>query len=69
MPTAYTPKQGFEWNPLRRYPRNAQCPCGKEVKFKNCCYKIIGPVVKKEDYATLKKFVDGALELQAQKQR
>lgn len=31
----YTPKPGFEWNPLRRYP-NLPCPCASNKKAKRC---------------------------------
>lgn len=28
---------GWQWNPLLKTPRNKPCPCGKPVKFKECC--------------------------------
>lgn len=33
--TAYTPKPGFDWNPLRAF-RNVACPCGSKRKAKKC---------------------------------
>lgn len=40
MSHAYTPADGHEWNPLRKY-RNLRCACEngaqKQVKVKNCC--------------------------------
>lgn len=27
---------GYEWNPLKKYPRNTPCYCGSKIKFKHC---------------------------------
>lgn len=32
----YSPREGYEWNPLKGY-RNIPCPCGSGVKAKRCC--------------------------------
>lgn len=32
---AYTPKEGYAWNPLRAY-RNVACPCDSGKKAKRC---------------------------------
>ncbi len=33
---AWALKPGYAWNPLLKYPRNDECPCGSGTKFKNC---------------------------------
>lgn len=30
------PRPVYDWNPLRKYPRNRVCFCGSGKKFKNC---------------------------------
>ena len=35
MPIGYTPKAGYERNPLKRHP-NERCPCGSTKKVKKC---------------------------------
>lgn len=41
---AYAVRGGFVHNPLKRYPRNFRCFCGKMVKAKDCCLPEIAPV-------------------------
>lgn len=36
QPHRYTPKPGFDWNPLRQFPRNSPCWCGSKLKAKRC---------------------------------
>lgn len=39
------PKEGFQWNPVSSFPRNAPCPCGSGIKFKKCHLSKISPVI------------------------
>ena len=45
----YSPTHGLVFNPLRNWPRNAQCFCGQPKKFKKCCYLRLNWVIKPED--------------------
>lgn len=42
-------KDGFAWNPLKSYPRNAPCVCRSGKKFKKCCMDKISPVCSDQD--------------------
>ena len=53
------PAQGLVWNPLRSYPRNLQCFCGKEKKAKNCCLPLAKAAVPPEVAAQVKSYVEG----------
>lgn len=37
----YYPPPGYAWNPLKQYPRNANCFCGSGRKFKTCCVNLV----------------------------
>lgn len=38
--------EGWEWNPLLKYPPNLQCFCGKTIlKAKRCCLPKLKPAV------------------------
>ncbi len=39
-------RDGYEWNPLRAFPRNLPCPCGSQKKFKVCCLDSMPAAVK-----------------------
>jgi hypothetical protein len=53
-----SPIGGYDWNPLRDYPRNNPCFCGSGVKAKRCCIPRLHPCVKQELADQLKKYVD-----------
>lgn len=46
-------RDGSDWNPLLKYPRNESCYCGSGVKFKKCC-------LPRTQYAVDKKAADAA---------
>lgn len=50
----YTPKPGFEWNPLRAF-RNVACPCGSEKKAKRCHGQA--DLLPASDVATIKRYL------------
>ncbi len=37
MNKGYKPLNGFQWNPLLKYPRNQACYCHSGKKYKKCC--------------------------------
>jgi hypothetical protein len=46
--------KGYTWNPLMKIGRNTKpCICGKDVKFKNCCLKVMPSVLKEEQVKAL----------------
>lgn len=49
------PMPGFTWNPLRKLPRNQQCPCMSGAKFKRCCLNRLPHAVTIEDAERFKK--------------
>lgn len=53
------PKDGLVWNPLRSYPRNLSCFCGKEKKAKNCCLPKAKAAVPPHVAAEIKSYIDG----------
>jgi len=42
-------KNGAIWNPVRKWPRNALCPCESGVKFKKCCLEKIPLAINKKE--------------------
>lgn len=56
----HTLLKGYRWNPYAEYPRNSDCPCGSQKKFKKCHLDKLHKTVKEEDYAELKEMVDYA---------
>ncbi len=55
-------KPGYSWNPLKKFPRNAFCPCGSKVKFKKCCKPKVdaAPGLKNEYVSEVKEAVKNA---------
>lgn len=53
----YKPPVGSTWNPMAKYPRNAQCICDSGKKFKKCCGLSTAPIVKLEDAQKMAEFV------------
>lgn len=51
-------KEGYRWNPYASYPRNSDCPCGSQRKFKNCHRTQLKSTVLEADYQEMKTFVD-----------
>ena len=41
--------EGYSWNPLTSFPRNAPCPCNSGKKFKKCHEGNIPIAIKSED--------------------
>lgn len=44
----YYPAQGFAFNPYLKYPRNKECYCGSDKKYKKCCL-LTEPIVIQKD--------------------
>lgn len=53
-PNYITPKPGYQWNPLKKFPRNTLCPCGSKKKFKRCHIDLIAPAVTNAQAKKLK---------------
>lgn len=54
----YKPKKGLIWNPLRGYPRNLPCFCGKtDKKAKHCCLPRILPAIPQEEALKLSQYM------------
>lgn len=37
-------RDGMEWNPMARFPRNNPCFCGSDKKAKKCCLDHVSEV-------------------------
>jgi hypothetical protein len=48
------PSQGFHFNPVRKLPRNMQCPCGSGKKFKRCHQPHMSPIISEQDLKAIK---------------
>lgn len=60
-------KEGYEWNPLFKLPRNMLCPCGEEVdgqrrKLKKCCLKDAARAVTKSEAQAIRIIIAHDLE-------
>jgi len=55
MGTVRMPNKGYEWNPLRKWPRNDACFCKSGKKFKKCCDGKLEHVVTNAKAIELKK--------------
>lgn len=42
-------KEGYEWNPLRKYPPNMKCFCESGKKAKACCLPHVPLAVPKAE--------------------
>lgn len=52
------PAKGLVYNPLRKYPPNRICFCGKgKKKFKKCCMAILAFAVSPADANKLEMFM------------
>ena len=49
---------GYAWNPIRDWPRNAQCICGSGKKFKKCHAPKIPMVCKADEVKDLRLLVN-----------
>jgi hypothetical protein len=47
-PSAYKPKEGYEWNKWLKWGRNDPCPCLSGKKFKKCHLPHLSILVKSE---------------------
>lgn len=56
MPSAYSPRPGHDWNPLRRH-RNIPCPCGSGHKAKRCHGRA--EILPEEDVRKIKAYLVG----------
>lgn len=56
------PRTGMTFNPMNRYPRNSDCPCGSGKKYKKCHMNQASMAVDKKDAAGIKAMVDHARE-------
>ena len=53
----YIEQPGYEWNPLRGWPRNEPCWCSSGKKAKKCCLTAAPPCVPIRDAAVLKRML------------
>lgn len=51
------PIDGYSFNPVTEWPRNARCPCGSGRKFKSCCAESVPRVVPDHEAKLLRPLV------------
>lgn len=52
------PDADTKWNPAQKFPRNSDCPCGSQKKYKKCCLHKQPLAVTKETAEAFKTIVD-----------
>lgn len=52
------PDADTKWNPAQKFPRNSDCPCGSQKKYKKCCLQKQPLAVTKETAEAFKTIVD-----------
>jgi hypothetical protein len=52
------PDNETKWNPAHKFPRNSDCPCGSQKKYKKCCLHKQPLAVTKDTADAFKTIVD-----------